>query len=128
MRHDILTDVMYSLNNAEKNGKKTCVVPASKTVKNVLAVMQGAGYIGAFDFIDDGKSGFFEVKLVGKINESRGIRPRFAVKKDEYEKWEKRFLPARGFGMLIISTSKGLMDQKQAGEKRLGGRLMGYVY
>ncbi len=128
MRHDILSDVLFAMSNAEKNGKKSCAVPASKMVKNVLLVMQKSGYIGSFEFIDDGKSGRFNAELIGRINESRAIRPRFAVKKDEYEKWEIRYLPAKGFGILIVSTPKGVMSQKEAAESSLGGRLLGYVY
>jgi small subunit ribosomal protein S8 len=56
------------------------------------------------------------------------IQPRFFVKKDEYEKWEKRYLPARGFGIMIVSTSKGVMSQKEAESLKIGGRLLGYVY
>ncbi len=128
MRHDILPDILYALNNAEKNGKRSCIVPASSTVKNVLMVIQKAGYIGKFEFIDDGKSGKFSVELIGKINKSRGIRPRFALKKSEFKKWETKYLPARDFGVLIVSTPKGIMTQKEAQEKGLGGRLLGYVY
>ena len=56
------------------------------------------------------------------------IKPRYAVKSDEYEKFEKRYLPAQGMGILIVSTSKGMMTQVQAREQRLGGRLIAYVY
>lgn len=128
MRHDLLSDVMYVLNNAEEIGERFCNVPASSLVKNVLMVMQKAGYISSFEFIDDGKSGSFRVELVGKINKSRSIRPRFAVKKDEYEKWESRYLPSKGFGILIVSTPKGVMSQKDAAAAGTGGRLLGYVY
>ncbi len=128
MRHDILSDVLFAINNAEKNGKKSCTVPASKMIKNVLLVMQKTNYIGSFEFIDDGKSGKFSIELIGRINESRAIRPRFAVKSMGYEKWENRYLPAKDFGMLIVSTPKGVMDQKEAMSKGLGGRLLGYVW
>lgn len=128
MRHDMLADVLYVINNAEKNGKKYCMVPASSMVKDILTVVQKAGYIGKFEFIDDGKSGKFSVELAGKINKSRAIRPRFAVKKNEYEKWETRYLPAKDFGLLIVSTPKGIMSQKEAEQHGLGGRLVGYVY
>lgn len=128
MRHDILSDVLFAINNAEKNGKKGCTVPASKMIKNVLLAMQKTNYIGSFEFIDDGKSGRFGIELIGRINESRAIRPRFAVKNMGYEKWESRYLPAKDFGILIVSTPKGVMDQKEAMSKGLGGRLLGYVW
>lgn len=128
MRHDLLTDVLYVMNNAENIGRTSCTVPASKLVKDVLMVIQRAGYVGSFEFVDDRKAGKFSIGLVGKINKVRAVRPRFAVKKDEFEKWESRYLPARGFGLLIVSTPKGVMSQKEAAELGIGGRLLGYVY
>ena len=128
MRQDLLSDVMFVLNNAEKMGKKKAAVPASKIIKNVLLVVQKAGYIGSFELIDDGKAGVFEVELVGRINMARAIKPRFAVKRNGFEAWEKRYLPARGFGLLIVSTPKGVMSQKDALAQGLGGKLVAYIY
>jgi small subunit ribosomal protein S8 len=128
MRHDLVSDVLNTITNAEKNGKNSCVFSASRIVKNILMVMQEEGYIGNFEFIDDGKSGKFSVELIGKVNKSKSIKPRFPVKKNEFEKWEARYLPAKGFGILIVSTPKGLMSQAKAIEKGLGGRLIGFVY
>lgn len=128
MRHDLLSDVLYVINNAEKVGKRACIVPASSLVKEVLVVIQKAGYIGEFEFIDDGKSGQFRIDLLGRVNRSRAIRPRFAVRKDEFEEWESRYLPAKGFGILVVSTPKGVMNQKEALEQKTGGRLLAYVY
>ena len=56
------------------------------------------------------------------------IKPRYAIKKDEFDKWEARYLPAEGFGVLIISTSEGVMSQYEAKKKGIGGRLIAYVY
>ena len=120
MRQDLLSDVLHVLTNAERMGKRNCVVPASSLVKNVLKVMQTEGYIGKFEFIDDGKSGKFEIQLIGKINESKTVKPRFPVKKNEYEKWEIRYLPAKNFGILIVSTPKGVTTQKEAIKSGLG--------
>jgi small subunit ribosomal protein S8 len=128
MRHDLLSDVLYVINNAEKIGKESCTVPASELIKNVLKIIQKAGFIGSFEFIDDGKSGKLQIDLIGRINMTRAIKPRFSVKKDKYEKWESRYLPAKGFGMLIVSTPKGVMDQKEAEKLGIGGKLLCYVY
>ena len=128
MRHDLLCDVLYVINNAENIGEPSCVVPASSLVKDVLIVMQKSGYIGNFEFIDYGKCGKFKVDLVGKINHVRAIRPRFAVKHNEYEKWSARYLPSRDFGIVIVSTSKGIMTNKEAAEAHIGGRILGYIY
>lgn len=128
MRHDLLSDVLYVMNNAENIGRTSVAVPASKLVKDVLMVMQRAGYIGSFEFVDDRKAGKFNIDLIGKINRSRAVRPRFSITKDAYEKWENRYLPAKNFGLLIISTPKGVVSQKEALGLGVGGRLLGYVY
>jgi len=94
----------------------------------VLRVMQEHGYVKEYEFVDDGRAGLFKVKLTGKINDCGVIRPRYAVGKDNIEKYEKRFLPASGFGVIIISTSQGVMSHYEAKERGIGGRLLAYVY
>jgi small subunit ribosomal protein S8 len=128
MLNDPLADVMSDINIFENARKKECTVPASKLVGNVLHTMQKNNYIGAFEYIDDGKSGKFKIELLGRINTCGVIKPRYASGKDEYEKWEKRFLPAKGFGIMVVSTPKGIMNHKEASERGLGGRLLGFVY
>ena len=79
MRHDTLADVMSAIKNAERIGKKECITPASNLVREVLKVMQEKGYIGTFEFIDDGKSGKFRIELKNKINDCGVIKPRYPV-------------------------------------------------
>ena len=128
MRHDTLSDVLSTIKNAEHIGKIDCITPASKLAKEVLKVMQKQDYIGVFEFIDDGKSGKFKVELKKKVNDCKTIKPRYSIKADEFEKWEKRFLPARGFGFLLLSTTKGIMTHEDAKKQHLGGKLIAYVY
>ena len=85
-------------------------------------------YIEDFEIVDDGKSGIYRIKLAGKLNECRAVRPRYKVKKDEFEKFEKRFLPSKDIGILIVTTSEGVLSHKEAIEKKIGGRLLAYVY
>ncbi|RLG58706.1 MAG: 30S ribosomal protein S8 [Candidatus Hydrothermarchaeota archaeon] len=126
---DPLADALSNIKNNERAGNLECIIkPASKLIGRVLKVMQEEGYIGEFEFIDDGKSGKFRVKLLGRINDCGVIRPRFAVKKEEFEKFEKRFLPAQDFGILILTTNQGVMTHKEAKERKIGGRLLAYVY
>lgn len=128
MKHDMLSDMLYVMNNGEIFGKHVVEIPASNLAKAVLKVMKDSGYIGKYEFIEDGKSGKIKIELIGKINEARAIKPRFSIKSNEFEKWESRFLPAREFGILIVSTSKGVMNQKEAEKQNLGGELLAYVY
>ena len=128
MRHDILSDVFCAIKNAEDIGKKECIVSASNMVKAVLKIMHQHKYIGGMKFVDDGKSGEFKVELVGRINNCNAVRPRFSATKGEFTKFEKRFLPANDVGILIVSTSEGVIDQRLAKEKGIGGKLLGFVY
>ncbi|WP_456474530.1 30S ribosomal protein S8 [Candidatus Pyrohabitans sp.] len=129
MRFDTLADALSIIKNSEYNGSLHCVVkPASKIIAQVLRVMQEYGYVKEYEFVDDGRSGLFKVTLTGKINDCGVIRPRYAVGRDNIEKYEKRFLPASGFGVIIISTSQGVMSQYEAKERGIGGRLLAYVY
>lgn len=126
---DPLADAMATLKNAEMVGKVECTIkPASKVIGNILKVMKDHGYIEEFEFIDDNRAGVYRVKLSGRINSCGVIRPRFSVKRTEFEKWEKRFLPAKNFGIIIVSTTQGVMSQQEALERNIGGVLLAYVY
>ena len=65
---------------------------------------------------------------MGRINKCGSIKPRFPVKVNDFEDWEKKFLPSRNVGILVVSTSKGVIAHKEAGDKNVGGRLIAYVY
>ena len=58
----------------------------------------------------------------------KAIKPRYMVSVSEIEKYEKRYLPAKNFGIIIISTSQGLMTHQTAIDKNIGGSLIAYIY
>ncbi len=127
--NDPLADALSHIKNTERVGKLECSIkPASKLIGNVLGVMKEGGYIEEFEYVEDGRGGIFNVKLRGKINDCNVIKPRFFVRVREYERWEKRFLPARDFGLLIVTTSRGVMSHNKAIEEGLGGQLLAFVY
>ena len=129
MQHDPLNDAMSQINNAEKVGKSECVVkPSSKLIGRVLKTMQDNGYIKEFEYLDDGRSGQFKVSLNGNINKCGVIKPRFSVRKSELENFESRYLPAQDFGVLILTTTEGVITHTQARSLGVGGRLLAYVY
>ena len=126
---DTLTNGLTTIINNELRNKRECIIaPASKLLGRVLRIMQLNGYIGEFEFIDDGRSGKFKVQLMGRINKCGSIKPRFAVRVDEYENWEKKFLPSRNVGLMVVSTSSGVISHKEAEEKNFGGKLLAFVY
>lgn len=128
MKQSLLSDCMSTLKNAESVGKDRCAVDASKIVLQSLKTFQKKGYIGEFEKIEDNRGGKFRIELLGKINDCNAIRPRFSVKRGEYEDWEKRYLPAKGMGFLIVSTSQGLMTHNEAKSEGIGGKLVAYIY
>ena len=126
---DVLANGLTTIMNNEMRNKRECVItPASKLLGRVLRIMQLNGYIGEFEFVDDGRSGKFKVQLLGRINRCGAIKPRFPVKVDDFEEWEKKFLPSREVGLLVISTSKGMLSHEEAKEKGIGGRLLAFIY
>ena len=126
---DTLTNGLITIINNEMRNKRECIIsPASKLLGRVLRIMQLNGYLGEFEFIDDGRLGKFKVQLLGRVNKCGAVKPRFAVKVDEFENWEKKFLPSRDVGIMVVSTSKGVIAHKDAEEKNVGGRLLAFVY
>ncbi|KAJ2924803.1 hypothetical protein H1R20_g12285, partial [Candolleomyces eurysporus] len=108
VRVSVLNDCLNNIVNAERRGKRQVLIrPSSKVVVKFLSVMQRHGYIGEFEIIDDHRSG----KIATQI-----------------ESWVNLLLPARGFGIIILTTSSGILDHEEARRKNIGGKLLGYVY
>jgi small subunit ribosomal protein S8 len=129
MQQDTLNDAMSVIKNAEKVGKGECIVrPSSKLIGRVLKVMQENGYIKQFELVNDGRSGMFKISLGGQINECGVIRPRYSVKVADLEKYESRYLPAQDFGVLILTTTKGVVTHMDAKKGGVGGKLLAFVY
>ncbi len=126
---DTLANGLTTIMNNEMRRKRECVInTASKLLGRVLRVMQLNGYIGEFEFVDDGRSGKFRVQLLGRVNKCGAIKPRIPVSLKEIENWEKRFLPSRDIGVLVVSTSQGVLSHREVKERKIGGRLLAFVY
>ena len=129
MLNDPLANALSLMKNAELKGKGTCLIqPSSKLIGGVLNLLKDKGYISEFEYIDDGKAGVFQVKLKGNINNCGVIKPRYPIKREELDKWESRYLPAQDFGLLILTTTKGIVSHNEAKENGIGGKLLAYVY
>jgi len=129
MQSDPLNDAMSTIKNAAAVGKSECTIrPSSKLIGRVLKVMQDNGYIDQFELIEDGKAGVFKVMLEGRINNCGVIKPRYAVRKVNMEEFEARYLPAQDFGVLILTTTDGVITHMEAKEKGVGGKLLAFVY
>jgi len=129
MQQDTLNDAMAVIKNAEMVGKGECVVrPSSKLIGRVLKVMQDSGYIKQFEVVEDGRNMIFRVALSGQINNCGVIRPRYSVKAADLERYEARYLPAQDFGVLILTTTKGVLTHMEAKKDGVGGKLLAFVY
>ncbi len=126
---DPIADALVAIKNSDAAANKECLFrPASKLLGEILRVMQQQGYVNSFEFIDDGRDGTYRIELLGKINNCRAIKPRYAVKNNEFEKYEKRYLPARDVGILVVTTPKGVLTHSEAKKNGIGGRLLAFVY
>ncbi|KAH9814473.1 ribosomal protein S8 [Melampsora americana] len=129
MRVSVLNDCLNNMLNAERRGKRQVLIrPSSKVIIRFLTVMQKHGYIDEFEYIDDHRAGKVVVQLNGRINKCGVVSPRFNVQLDQIENWVARLLPARSFGIIILTTSAGIMDHEEARRKHVAGKILGYVY
>tara|TARA_Y100000310_G_scaffold122529_1_gene121236 strand:- start:5883 stop:6254 length:372 start_codon:yes stop_codon:yes gene_type:complete len=123
MSQDIVADTLNQIMNAKKARKTEVVVNKhSKLLRSVLDIAKQAGYL---DYEIDGT----KIKItIHKLNELKAIKPRYTVSVKNINKYVKRFLPARNFGFVIVSTNQGLMKHGEAEEQNLGGCLVAYMF
>ena len=126
---DILSNVLNVIDVSRSVGRRECVInPTSKLIINLLEILKQNKYLEGYEPINDSKGGFIKVTISENLNKCKAIRPRVPIKAEEITKYEKRFLPAFGFGIIILSTNSGLITNDEAKKNRKGGNLLAYVY
>src|SRR2546428_4919882 len=101
-----ISNMFSSILNNERRHKHECIVyPASKLMGQVLRVMQKYGYVGEFEFVDDGRGGKFKIQLLGRVNDCGRVRPRFSSTDENLVKWGKQFIPTWDVGDLSLPTA-----------------------
>src|SRR3989344_4425897 len=122
MSQDIISDGLNKMMNALRARKTSVTLKAhSKLLISILAIAKLKGYVKEYSV--DGR----ELKVeFDKLNCCKSIKPRYVVQVDEIEKYTKRYLPARDIGVVIVSTSKGIMTHQTAVDKNVGGCLLAY--
>lgn len=128
MSIDLLGDAMNTIKTHEIAGVEECTVRASKLVGEILNLFKEHGYVKKFEFVDNGKGGYYKIVLGGFINNCGVIKPRVPVKRDEWAKVEQMHIPGVGVGLIVVSTSQGVVTNQEAQEKQIGGRLLAFVY
>ena len=123
MSQDIIADVLNQVMNVKKARKQSLAVNKnSKLLRNVLDILKKHNYL---DYNAEGRIIEIEIK---NLNEVKAIKPRYTVSVKNINKYVRRFLPAKNFGFLIVSTNQGLMTHEESEEKNLGGCLIAYVF
>jgi len=123
MSQDIVADTLNQVMNAKKAGKTEVVVNKhSKLLINLLDIAKQDGYL---DYSIDGNQ--LTIKII-KLNEIKAIKPRYTVNVKKINNYVQRFLPARNFGFVVVSTNQGLMKHEEAEEQNLGGCLVAYIF
>ena len=124
MSQDILADVLNQMMNAKRAGKLIVETKShSKLLSSVLAIAKLKGYLKSYTFKD------FLLRIeISKLNACGAIKPRYTVTTQELANFISRYLPAKNLGILIVSTSQGLMTHQTAQEKNIGGSLIAYFY
>ncbi len=126
MSQDTVADALNMMRNAKRARKESVeVMKMSNLLIEILKIMKQKNAIKKYKINPKEKS--VEITL-GEISECKAIKPRFTVKKDQIEKYERRYLPARGVGTIILSTNKGLITHEEADEEGIGGSLIAYFY
>ncbi len=129
-RSDLIAETFTRIRNAVMVKKENLDVPSSNILKAILDILKRENYIDDYKFIEDKKQGILRIYLrylAGKpaiTTIKRVSRPglRFYVR--------KKNVPSvlRGKGIAIVSTSQGLLTDKEAKEKSLGGEIIGYIW
>ena len=126
MSQDIVADALNMIKNAKRSKKESVeVLKISNLLIEILKIMKQKEAIKKYKI--DPKKKSVEITL-GNIIECKAVKPTFTVEKTEIEKYERRYLPARGVGELIVSTNRGLMTHEEAVEEGIGGCLIAYFY
>ncbi len=126
MSHDVVADALNMIRNAVKARKDSVKISRiSNLLIEVLKIMKQEGAIKKYKIDAKGKS--IDI-IIGDVHDCKSIKPRFTVKKDQVEKYRRRYLPARDIGTMIISTNKGLITHEEAFEEKIGGCLIAYFY
>lgn len=130
LRTDLISDAFTMIRNAVMAGKDNLDVPASGILKSILEILKRENYIDNFKLIEDKKQGILRIYLkyiAGKCairNIQRVSKPGLRI----YLKKKKIPSVLRGRGMAIVSTSKGILTDKQARETCAGGEIIGYIW
>ena len=128
---DVIADMLTRIRNANSAKHPTVDVPASNMKKAIAQILVDEGYIKSFQVIDDDKQGVIRITLKylpGKQKVIRGIRRVSKPGLRIYAGCDEMPRVMNGLGIAIVSTSKGIMTDKQARREKVGGEVIAFVW
>ena len=129
---DPIADYLTRVRNALSAQKKVVEIPASNLKKDITKVLHEKGYISKYKFVDDDKQGSIKIALkYDKISRKSAIQGLIRVSKPGLRKFSgSDSLPKvmNGLGVAVISTSKGVMTDKEARQLNVGGEVLCYIF
>ena len=128
---DPIADMLTRLRNANSVYHEKVEIPGSKIKKAIAAVLKEEGFINDFTFTEDGKQGMITVSLKYGPNREKVITGIKRISKPGLRQYAKASELPRvlcGLGIAIISTSQGIMSDKNARKAGIGGEVVAYVW
>ncbi|MGF6376819.1 small subunit ribosomal protein S8 [Clostridiales Family XIII bacterium PM5-7] len=128
---DPIADMLTRIRNANTVGHETVDIPASKIKKSIAEILVAEGYINGFDVIEDNKQGTIKVQMKYGANKEKVITGIKKISKPGlkvYAKADEVPKVLGGLGIAIVSTSKGVISDKQARQLGVGGEVICYVW
>ena len=128
---DSIADMLTRIRNANSAKHDTVQVPASNIKKSIAQILVDEGYIKSFKVIEDGKQGIIEIALKYGPNKSQVITGLRRVSKPGlriYSNCEDMPKVQNGLGIVILSTSKGIMTDKDARKANVGGEVLAFIW
>ena len=128
---DTIADMLTRIRNASSAKHDSVDVPASKVKKAIAQILLDEGYISSFTVIEDGKQGVIHITLKYGQNKAQAITGIRRISKPGlriYTNVEDMPKVMKGLGIAILSTSKGIMTDKQARIANVGGEVLAYVW
>ena len=129
---DPIADYLTRLRNAIKAQHRVVEVPASNLKKEITKILFEKGYILNFKFVDEGPQGTIKVALkydpVNKVNAIKKLGRISTPGLRQYVGYKEMPRILNGLGIAILSTSKGVMTDKEACELKIGGEVLCFVY
>lgn len=128
---DVIADMLTRIRNTNDAKHATVDIPASNMKKAIAEILVKEGYVKSYETIEDGKQGVIRITLKYQGNKQKVLRGIRRVSKPGlriYASCEEMPRVMNGLGIAIVSTSKGIMTDKQARKENVGGEVLAFVW